>query len=732
MSKSRSQAPCTPSDEFDHRLVYIVGYTGFRVHALQDCVIDTRHTFYAPKEFSSNIYSYNGAFFDTKVEMYQWVDKVSYYGVHKVGAFVDHAVTQRNIVDFLFSTERNPGYFPHVPGVGRKFAPKLKLGGYSVPPGAFAAVRGVRQLPLIDDRWYQPSDITYPLPVPNVDYLNTQVHNNALYTGDPLNPKIGDLKVTFWGNETMRFSAIGRQRSALIPKETFLEPFPLQDHNVVLVGEGGGSPLALATAFYSQFESTQATYWSLRLTSLALITATLYMYYYGLRAPKPGNAAALQFLRKRGHAVHDGGPDLDALPPVPIFPLIAARLRVLRGRDVHMRREEGLELLRGKLCPRPSADALTPMQPEVDELRFSKPVPAIVRIYSITDGASGNKPGLCHLRDFMASKSPEDNVKVVVCGGDGSMVWLISEIEAHSIDYSSISFAIVPYGTGNDLARSVNWNDLNGLMPFDMNMTPLRRVIERLFKATEIQHDLWQILITVEPEGSFNKISSSTHQKQTILDAEGHEVLHMEFVMGNYFSLGVDARIGRGFDRKRSNSGPMNKFIYMLQGFKNSMRPVVRVDKQIDRMLCGEGYNKTVFTTDTHNLEFPILPRTASLVALNIPSYSAGVAAFTKAKRIGLENMRDDEIRELSKTSQKMGDRRMEFVTYRRISHIAFDFCGLGVARRLHFGEGPWKILFKELHPREKVYFQVDGEFFVMLQPKEVEIKHFRTIKLLK
>ncbi|CDR97104.1 diacylglycerol kinase, putative [Babesia bigemina] len=763
------EAPCVPSDKFEHRLVYI------------DCEIDTRHTFYAPKEFSSNIYSYTGAFFDTRVEMYQWVDKVGYYGVHKVGAFVDHAVTQKNFVETLFSTERNPGYIPHVPGFGRKFAPKLKLGGYSVPPGAFAAVRGVRQLPLIDDRWYQPSEITYPLPVPNVDYLNTQVHNNALYTGDPQNPKIGDLRVTFWGNDTMRFSAIGRQRTALIPKETFLEPFPLLDDSVVLVGEGGGSPLDLATAYYSQFESTQATYWSLRLASLVLITATLYLYYYGLRAPKVGEIwhypqcaksrvtlllcsfcassatlcmlEAVIWMRYRFYLffllfllgcgfcgavmsiwkmdpcsgwdpTHDSG-----------YLGVLGRYDSRRWSTASPTASVALSSDRPLL---PSLNisggrkASNFFEPEVDELRFSKPVPAIVRIYSITDGVSGNKPGLRHLRDFMASKSPEDNVKVVICGGDGSVVWLIGEMDAHSIDYSTITFAIVPYGTGNDLARAVNWNDFNGLMPFDMNMTPLRRVLERMYKAEEIQHDLWQILITVEPEGSFNKISSSTHQKQTILDAEGHEVLHMEFVMGNYFSLGVDARIGRGFDRLRSNSGPMNKLIYLMQGMKNTFRPVVRVDKQIDKMLCGEGYTKTVFTTDTHNLEFPILPRTASLVALNIPSYSAGVAAFTKARRIGLENLREDEIRELKKTSQKMGDSRMEFVTYRRITHIAADFCGLGVARRLHFGAGPWKILFKELPPREKVYFQVDGEFFVMLQPKDVEIKHFKTIKLLK
>lgn len=269
-------APCYPSDDYNGKIVHI------------DCELDTRYTFYTPKEFSSNIYSYSGAFFDTQIEMYQWVDVVGFFGVYKVGAFVDHPVKNDGGVGSLFMQEKNPGFFPHVPGAGRKFAPKLKLGGYTIPKGAFVSVKGRKQLPLIDDQWYQSSPLTYPLPVPEVDHLNTQVYNNALYTGDPLDPKIGDIRITFWGNETMRFSAIGRQQSSMFPKEYSLEPFPLLNHKVLLLGEGGGSALSLATQFYTQYESTQTVYWSLRMMSALLIASTIYVYYRGIKAPKNG------------------------------------------------------------------------------------------------------------------------------------------------------------------------------------------------------------------------------------------------------------------------------------------------------------------------------------------------------------------------------------------------------------------------------------------------------------
>ncbi|GFE53100.1 diacylglycerol kinase [Babesia ovis] len=371
-------------------------------------------------------------------------------------------------------------------------------------------------------------------------------------------------------------------------------------------------------------------------------------------------------------------------------------------------------------------------EPNVEEIHFSKPVPSVVRIYSIIDGPSGHKPGLEHLRGVLENKTEDDHFKVVICGGDGSVMWIIAEMDAHGIDCNEVVFSIVPYGTGNDFARAVNWNNFNGLMPFDSNMAPLRRVIDRLFNSTEVLHDFWKVVLTVEPEGSFNKINTSNRQKETVVDQSGTDVLRMEFMMGNYFSIGVDARIGRGFDRMRSGSGLLNKLIYLLQGTKNTFRPAIRVDRQIDKMLCGDSYSTTVFTTEKGNSETPILPQCSALIALNIPSYSAGIDAFDRSRRVGLENLSESETKELTHFSQKMGDHRLEFLGYRKVYHIASDFCGTSLARRIHASGGPWKIVFKELHPTEKVYFQVDGEFFVMLQPKDVEIMHSRTIRILK
>ena len=48
-------------------------------------------------------------------------------------------------------------------------------------------------------------------------------------------------------------------------------------------------------------------------------------------------------------------------------------------------------------------------------------------------------------------------VKVIVCGGDGTVLWVV-ELVAHSgISTEKVIFGIIPIGTGNDFSRCLKW-----------------------------------------------------------------------------------------------------------------------------------------------------------------------------------------------------------------------------------------------------------------------------------
>lgn len=48
-------------------------------------------------------------------------------------------------------------------------------------------------------------------------------------------------------------------------------------------------------------------------------------------------------------------------------------------------------------------------------------------------------------------------VILVICGGDGTVMWVVSELTKHKIDHMKVPIAMLPLGTGNDFSRVVGW-----------------------------------------------------------------------------------------------------------------------------------------------------------------------------------------------------------------------------------------------------------------------------------
>jgi diacylglycerol kinase (ATP) len=80
--------------------------------------------------------------------------------------------------------------------------------------------------------------------------------------------------------------------------------------------------------------------------------------------------------------------------------------------------------------------------------------------------------------------------RVIICGGDGTVLWVIQEIAGAGIKFDNIIFGVIPIGTGNDFARSLGW----GSKPItfsENNLGNLKKQILQWVAADVSDYDIW-------------------------------------------------------------------------------------------------------------------------------------------------------------------------------------------------------------------------------------------------
>ena len=51
----------------------------------------------------------------------------------------------------------------------------------------------------------------------------------------------------------------------------------------------------------------------------------------------------------------------------------------------------------------------------------------------------------------------KSQVRVVVGGGDGTVLWVVEEMLKAGIDFNKCALGVIPFGTGNDFSRVLGW-----------------------------------------------------------------------------------------------------------------------------------------------------------------------------------------------------------------------------------------------------------------------------------
>ncbi|XP_040857497.1 diacylglycerol kinase kappa [Ochotona curzoniae] len=105
------------------------------------------------------------------------------------------------------------------------------------------------------------------------------------------------------------------------------------------------------------------------------------------------------------------------------------------------------------------------------------------QVFDLSKG--GPEAGLCMFKNFA-------RFRVLVCGGDGSVSWVLSLIDAFGL-HERCQLAVIPLGTGNDLARVLGWGAF-----WNRNKSPLE-ILSRVEQASVRILDRWSVMIRETP-----------------------------------------------------------------------------------------------------------------------------------------------------------------------------------------------------------------------------------------
>ncbi|KAK5605301.1 hypothetical protein CRENBAI_014273 [Crenichthys baileyi] len=209
------------------------------------------------------------------------------------------------------------------------------------------------------------------------------------------------------------------------------------------------------------------------------------------------------------------------------------------------------------------------------------------QVFDITNG--GPLAGLHTFREV-------PRFRVLVCGGDGTVGWVLGVLETvrHKLVCREPPIAIVPLGTGNDLARILRWGaGYSGEDP--------HHILASVDEADEVQMDRWTILLDAQDICEDGKDNCFLEPPKIVQ-------------MSNYFGLGIDAELSLDFHLAREDEPDKftsrfhNKGVYVKVG--------------LQKISHGRSLHKELqLQVDTK--EVP-LPNIEGLIFLNIPSWGSG------------------------------------------------------------------------------------------------------------
>jgi len=341
-------------------------------------------------------------------------------------------------------------------------------------------------------------------------------------------------------------------------------------------------------------------------------------------------------------------------------------------------------------------------------------------IHSLLEGKEGNKPG------FHALRREVDNgsiARVIVGGGDGTVMWVVSEAETHGVNpKEQMHIGIVPLGTGNDFAQHLGWGGRNPdrarLLANGCEL--LSELVRSWCKARPAMHDVWRLSFSV-CQGTGQIFQKDKPKSQQTIQTP----------MLLYAGIAKDAEVAYQVEMHRTKRQWCNKIVYAIMSVRSMCSWFCCRAQRVRRVISGmyAGTSKDAPPVFELGTEAPkLLSNPEMLLFTNIDSFAGGQARqlWGHSYRLGVNEVLDSELLE---RQQDPGDKKLEVLTFRRLLRFVMPTKDLLAGRRVYQG-APVHVVFRR--KRAMVTFlQVDGESYKLLNPASLTIEHKQQISVL-
>mmetsp|Transcript_101433 Transcript_101433/g.293391 ORF Transcript_101433/g.293391 Transcript_101433/m.293391 type:complete len:563 (+) Transcript_101433:64-1752(+) len=241
--------------------------------------------------------------------------------------------------------------------------------------------------------------------------------------------------------------------------------------------------------------------------------------------------------------------------------------------------------------------------------------------------------------------------RILVCGGDGTVGWILSCLEELHKEGGGGGYtppvAILPVGTGNDLARVMGWGG-------GFSGGSIVPILQKVGEAHAAYLDRWTVTCRDQEPDTRPKALPA-------MPSMGND--RRSVIMCNYLGVGIDAAVALDFHQMRERrphlfvSRLVNKAWYLKSGTLNPLR-----------LLCRGISSKITLECDGKPIEVP--SSVEGVIVLNISSFGGGCDLWGEASELNDEDSDGSDVspEPVTKDFRPSGPRRTQSLSHARPS----------------------------------------------------------------